>query len=118
MLSVAREPKPQRDEVLSLEVLAGRAPQDETEEPSEFRVLVRHFLERFFNNELASAEGDAKTRLVQVACTIGILALRSGPVSLHAVSHASSGAAVLGAGGRSLFLRRVFDGGDGRGHHL
>jgi hypothetical protein len=70
MLSVARAPKPQRDEVLSLEVLARSAP--EAEQPTQFRVLVRHFLDRFFTNELASAEGDAKTRLVQAACAIGI----------------------------------------------
>ena len=71
MLSVARAPKPPRDEVLSLEVLARSAP-EEAEQPTQFRVLVRHFLDRFFTNELASAEGDAKTRLVQAACAIGI----------------------------------------------
>ncbi len=67
----AREPKPPRDEVLSLEVLARRKPV-EAEQPTQFRVLVRHFLDRFFTNELASSEGDAKTRLVQAACAIGI----------------------------------------------
>jgi len=66
------EPKPERDEVLSLEVLARREPSEEKEQPTQFRVLVRHFIERFFNNEMASSEGDAKTRLVQVACTVGI----------------------------------------------
>jgi len=60
-----------RGEVLSLEVLA-RCSADEAKEPTQFRVLVRHFLDRFFTNEMASAEGDAKTRLVQVACTIGL----------------------------------------------
>jgi hypothetical protein len=71
MPSVGQAPKPSRDEVLSLEVLARRAPVEE-EQPTQFRVLVRHFLDRFFTNELASAEGDAKTRLVQAACAIGI----------------------------------------------
>ena len=73
MLSVARKPKLEQEEVLSLEVLARRTPEGPTEETSQFRVLVRHFLERFFNNELASAEGDAKTRVVQAACAIGML---------------------------------------------
>ncbi|MGB9029109.1 MAG: hypothetical protein WCC27_03230 [Acidobacteriaceae bacterium] len=71
MLSVVREPKPPRDEVLSLEVLARSTP-EEAEQPTQFGVLVRHFLDRFFTNELASAEGDAKTRLVQAACAIGM----------------------------------------------
>ena len=31
---------------------------------SQFSLLVRHFLERFFNNEIASPDGDAKSRLV------------------------------------------------------
>jgi hypothetical protein len=71
MLSVVREPKPPRDGVLSLEVLARSSP-EEAEQPTQFRVLVRHFLDRFFTNELASSEGDAKTRLVQAACAIGM----------------------------------------------
>jgi hypothetical protein len=57
--------------VLSLEVLARNAPQ-EPEQPTQFVTLVRHFLERFFNTETSSADGDAKTRLVQVACTLGM----------------------------------------------
>ena len=60
-----------KEEVLSLEVLARAAPEADRQE-RQFRVLVRHFLERFFTDELASAEGDAKTRLVQVACALGI----------------------------------------------
>lgn len=72
MLSVAREPKPSRDEVLSLEVLARRESTAPEAQPGQFRVLVRHFLDRFFNNDMASADGDAKTRLVQAACAIGI----------------------------------------------
>ncbi len=72
MASALREPKTSHDEVLSLEVLARRGPEQHKKPPTQFRVLIRHFLDRFFNNEMASAEGDAKTRLVQVACTIGI----------------------------------------------
>lgn len=72
MPSLARE-SAARDQVQSLQVLARHVPVEVKDQPSEFRVLVQHFLERFFNNELASAEGDAKTRMVQVACTIGIL---------------------------------------------
>lgn len=72
MPGVVNELKPQRDQVLSLEVLARSEPEEPEVPLGQFRVLVRHFLDRFFNNEMASAGGDAKTRLVQAACTIGI----------------------------------------------
>jgi len=39
---------------------------------SQFSLLVRHFLERFFNHETASPDGDAKTRMVQIACAASI----------------------------------------------
>jgi hypothetical protein len=39
---------------------------------SQFSLLVRHFLERFFNHETASPDGDAKTRLILIAVTTGI----------------------------------------------
>jgi hypothetical protein len=39
---------------------------------SQFSLLVRHFLERFFNHETASPEGDAKARLVLIAVATGI----------------------------------------------
>jgi hypothetical protein len=39
---------------------------------SQFWFLVRHFLERFFNHETASPDGDAKTRLVQIAFAAGL----------------------------------------------
>ena len=39
---------------------------------SQFSLLVRHFLERFFNHETASPDGDAKTRLVQIAFATGV----------------------------------------------
>jgi hypothetical protein len=72
MASPARAPRPVKNEVLSLEVLAREQPLQAKSQPSQFGVLVRHFLERFFTNELASSDGDAKTRLVQVACTLGV----------------------------------------------
>jgi hypothetical protein len=69
----ANKPAPRRarNEVLSLNVLAGKASEN-PEQLSQFGVLMRHFLDRFFGNEFASADGDAKTRLVQVACALGI----------------------------------------------
>ena len=39
---------------------------------SQFSLLVRHFLERFFNHETASPDGDAKTRMVQIAFAAGL----------------------------------------------
>ena len=39
---------------------------------SQFSLLVRHFLERFFNHETASPDGDAKSRLVLIAVGTGI----------------------------------------------
>jgi hypothetical protein len=39
---------------------------------SQFSLLVRHFLERFFNHETASSTGDGKTRMVQIACAAGL----------------------------------------------
>ena len=41
-------------------------------ERSQFSVLVRHFLERFFNHETASPDGDAETRLVLIAFATGL----------------------------------------------
>ena len=63
--------KLRRDVVFSLSVLA-REDEQQGADPSQFSTLVRHFFERFFSSELASAEGDAKTRLVQAACALGL----------------------------------------------
>lgn len=41
-------------------------------ERSQFMHLLRHFLARFFNHESASASGDAKPRLVQMAFAAGL----------------------------------------------
>jgi hypothetical protein len=38
-------------------------------------LLIRHFLERFFNHDTASPDGDAKTRLVQIAFATGLAPL-------------------------------------------
>ncbi|HEX8712857.1 MAG TPA: hypothetical protein VF730_13350 [Terracidiphilus sp.] len=39
---------------------------------SQFSHLVRHFLERFFKHETASPDGDAKARVVLIACATGL----------------------------------------------
>ncbi len=58
-------------EILSLNAQAAlgtvHAPQR-----SQFSLLVRHFLERFFNHETASPDGDAKSRLILIAVGTGI----------------------------------------------
>jgi hypothetical protein len=53
-------------QVLSMNVQAALGPARPPKR-SQFSLLVRHFLERFFNHETASPDGDAKTRLVQIA---------------------------------------------------
>ena len=57
--------------VLSLNVQAAMGPVREPER-SQFVLLMRHFLERFFNHETASQDGDGKARLVQLAFGAGI----------------------------------------------
>ena len=57
--------------VLSLNVQAAMGPVRQPQR-SQFELLVRHFLERFFNHETASADGDGKTRLVQMAFAAGL----------------------------------------------
>src|ERR1700678_2929708 len=56
---------------------------------SQFSLLVRHFLERFFNHETASPDRDAKARLVLVAFATGlpgfIVALYLWPVYHHVI---------------------------------
>jgi hypothetical protein len=39
---------------------------------SQFSLLVRHFLERFFNHETASPDGDARSRLILIALATGL----------------------------------------------
>jgi uncharacterized membrane protein YwzB len=57
--------------VLSLDVQA-HMPAMAVQERSQFHLLVRHFLERFFTNEMVSADGETKARLLQVAYTIAL----------------------------------------------
>ncbi|MGB8539097.1 MAG: hypothetical protein WCD57_21920 [Acidobacteriaceae bacterium] len=57
--------------VLSLEVQA-HLPVVEAQEQRQFRLLVRHCLERFFNNDMVSADGETKERLLQVAYAIAL----------------------------------------------
>ena len=56
---------------LSLRSQAGLGP---VRQPgrSQFALLVRHFLERFFNHETASPDGDAKARLILIALATGL----------------------------------------------
>ena len=56
---------------LALNAQAGLGPVHQPQR-SQFVLLVRHFLERFFNHETASPDGDAKTRLVQIAVAVGL----------------------------------------------
>ena len=57
--------------VLSLEVQA-QMPAADPQERTQFNLLVRHFLERFFNNEMVTADGEAKTRLLQAVYAIAL----------------------------------------------
>jgi hypothetical protein len=41
-------------------------------ERGQFSLLVRHFLERFFNHETASPDGDARARMVLTACAAAL----------------------------------------------
>lgn len=58
-------------EILPLRAQAERGKIHEPER-SQFAHLLRLFLERFFNHETASPDGDAKTRLVQIAFAAGL----------------------------------------------
>ena len=60
-----------RPVVMSLNVQAAMGPLREPQR-SQFVLLVRHFVERFFNHETASPDGDGKTRLVQLAFAAGL----------------------------------------------
>lgn len=58
-------------EVLPLNAQAARGPV-RAPERSQFAHLLRHFLERFFNHETASPDGDAKSRIVLLAVAAGL----------------------------------------------
>ncbi len=57
-------------EALSLNAQAALG--EAQKERSQFSLLVHHFLERFFNHETASPDGDAKARLVLIAFAVGL----------------------------------------------
>jgi hypothetical protein len=57
--------------VQSLNVQAALGPVRQPER-TQFMLLLRHFFDRFFNHETASATGDGKARLVQIACAAGL----------------------------------------------
>lgn len=57
--------------VQSLNVQAAMGPV-RVPQRSQLSLLTRHFLERFFNHETASPDGDAKTRMVQIAVAAGL----------------------------------------------
>ena len=71
MFNALRIFAPPKFPVLSLEVQA-HLPVVEAQEQSQFRLLVRHFLERFFNNDMVSADGETEARLLQVAYAIAL----------------------------------------------
>lgn len=60
-----------RPEILPLWAQASHG-QARAPERSQFVHLLRHFLERFFNHETASPDGDARARLIQIALTAGL----------------------------------------------
>jgi hypothetical protein len=74
MFSALRVFTPPEFPVLSLGVQA-QMPVVEAQERTQFRLLVRHFLERFFNNEMVASDGDAKKRLLQVMWAIALPSL-------------------------------------------
>lgn len=57
--------------VTSFETLAN-APAKKRQERSQLVLLLHHFLDRFFNNEMVSADEEGKTRLIQIACAAGV----------------------------------------------
>src|ERR1700685_1583746 len=58
-------------EALSLNAQAALG-QVQAPQRSQFSLLLRHFLERFFNHETASPDGDEKARLVLIAFTVAL----------------------------------------------
>ena len=57
--------------VLSLEVQAAMGPVVQPER-SQFELLVRHLLDRFFNNDMVSVQGETIKRAIQAAAAIAI----------------------------------------------
>ncbi|MHB2006946.1 MAG: hypothetical protein ACYCOX_02740 [Acidobacteriaceae bacterium] len=71
MLSRLRAFARPEQQVLSIEVLAEMGPPERAEQ-GQLAILVRHLLDRFFNNEMTSSDDEGKTRLIQLACAAGL----------------------------------------------
>lgn len=71
MFSGLRILAPPEFPVLSLGVQA-QMPVALAQERSQFHLLVGHFLERFFNNDMVSTDGDSKARLLQVVYAMAL----------------------------------------------
>ncbi len=104
--------------VLSLEVQAAMGPVVQPER-SQFELLVRHLLDRFFNNDMVSVEGETMKRLILAAAVIAVPQLIFALFLVSGLSRGASDssfeAAVLVAGESSLLLCDVFVCGDGGG---
>jgi hypothetical protein len=65
-------------------------PTVQSPERSQFHLLVRLFLERFSNNDMVSAEGEAKAQLLQAIHAIGlpgmVVALFCSPFTINRLS--------------------------------
>jgi hypothetical protein len=62
---------PPEHPVLSLAVQASIY-SDEQPQRTQFQVLLRHFLSRFFNNETSAGDGQTKARVLQIAYAIAL----------------------------------------------
>ncbi len=70
MFSVSRMFAPPKHAVQSLAVQAEMV--EAVRPQSHFEILVRHFLNSFFNNEMVSDDGEAKSRLIQIGYAIAL----------------------------------------------
>jgi hypothetical protein len=70
MFSVSRIFAPPKHAVQSLAVQAQMV--ETVRRQSHFEILVRHFLNSFFNNEMVSDDGEAKSRLIQIGYAIAL----------------------------------------------
>lgn len=55
----------------SLNTMAAQGPVLQPQR-SQLSLLIRHFLERFFNHETLSGDGDGKARVIQMMCAAGL----------------------------------------------
>ena len=71
MLNISQIFSQPENPVLSLEVQARAVPK-EIVQMNRFVVLVRHFVDRFFDNPMTSLEGEIGVRAVQIMCAIAV----------------------------------------------